>query len=101
LTTIPPAADRPERVRRATLPNTRSTEPTWWIDWATLLQRVYDVDALRCPCGGRLHFIDLVEDTNTARAVLRRLELDASAPAPGPRTGPTNAELTDLPPPDW
>ena len=52
-------------------------------------------------CGGRLHFIDLVEDTDAASTILRRLELDTSAPALGPLTGPTDAELTDLPPPDW
>jgi hypothetical protein len=28
------------------------------IDWATLLRRVYDIDALACPCGGRLRFTD-------------------------------------------
>ncbi len=30
------------------------------IDWATLLRRVYDIDALACPCGGRLRFTGLV-----------------------------------------
>jgi hypothetical protein len=37
-----------------------STQPTETrlafarIDWAALLKRIYDVDALACPCGGRL-----------------------------------------------
>jgi hypothetical protein len=32
----------------------------WRIDWHTLLHRVYDVDSLACPCGGRLRFTELV-----------------------------------------
>ena len=42
----------------------------WYIDWATLLRRVYDVDALACPCGGRLKFIELVDNERDARAFL-------------------------------
>lgn len=35
----------------------RSSSYVWRIDWATLLKRVYDIDALACPCGGRLKFV--------------------------------------------
>lgn len=31
------------------------------LDWATLLRRVYNIDALTCLCGGRLKFVELVE----------------------------------------
>jgi len=34
------------------------------IDWATLLRRVHDVDALQCARGGRLKFKQVVTDTN-------------------------------------
>ena len=44
-------------------------EPSTRIDWAELLKRVYDVDALACPCGGRLKF--------AARAILESLRLPA------------------------
>jgi transposase len=45
------------------------------IDWAALLKGVYDVDALACPCGGRLRLIAL------ALAVKERLALDPESGA--------------------
>ncbi len=68
------------------------------IDWATLLRRVYDIDALACPCGGRLRFTDLVTDRNEARTILEELRL----PATPPPISPAHAapDLLDLPPPD-
>ncbi len=68
------------------------------IDWATLLRRVYDIDALTCPCGGRLRFTDLVTDRDEARAILQELRL----PATPPPIRPAHAapDLLDLPPPD-
>jgi hypothetical protein len=50
------------------------------IDWAELLKRIYDVDALACPCGGRLRFIALILDADTATALLQSLGRDASIP---------------------
>jgi hypothetical protein len=68
------------------------------IDWATLLRRVYDIDALACPCGGRLRFTALVTDPDAARTVLQELRL----PAAPPPILPAHAapDLLDLPPPD-
>ena len=37
-------------------------EPSTRIDCAELLKRFHDVDALACPCGGRLKFIALIMD---------------------------------------
>ncbi|MBI3071879.1 MAG: transposase [Deltaproteobacteria bacterium] len=35
-------------------------------EWATLLKRIYDVDALNCPrCDGRLEFISVITDPIT------------------------------------
>ncbi len=68
------------------------------IDWATLLRRVYDIDALACPCGGRLRFTDLVTDSDEARAALEELRLPASPPPILPAHAAP--ELLDLPPPD-
>lgn len=45
------------------------------IDWATLLWRVHDVDALACECGARLRFIDLFADAVRAQAELEALGL--------------------------
>jgi hypothetical protein len=48
------------------------------IDWAELLKRVHDVDALVCQCGGRLNFIALILDDEPASATLDSLHLSAS-----------------------
>ena len=55
-------------------------EPSTRIDWAELLKRVHDVDALACPCGGRLKFIALILDEDPASAILDSLKLPSAAP---------------------
>jgi hypothetical protein len=51
------------------------------LDWATLLKRVYDIDALACPkCGGRLRFIEVIEDHGEARVALLTMGLAAAPP---------------------
>ncbi len=40
------------------------------LDWGTLLHRVYNIDALRCECGGRLKFEEVVEQPGDAKAFL-------------------------------
>jgi hypothetical protein len=50
------------------------------IDWATLLRRVYDIDVLACPCGGRLEMLELVTDKAEICAALDRLHLDDEPP---------------------
>jgi len=44
------------------------------------LKRVYDIDALACPCGGRLRFIALILDADAAKAVLESLDLPSQPP---------------------
>jgi hypothetical protein len=56
------------------------SRPRWYIDWATLLRRVSDVDALACPCGGRLRFVALVTQEETARTMLQGMGLPAHPP---------------------
>ena len=56
-------------------------EPSTRIDWAELLKRVHDVDALACPCGGRLKFVALILDEDPARAILESLRLPSEPPA--------------------
>jgi hypothetical protein len=49
--------------------------------WAALLQRVFEIDALRCPrCGSRLCLIAAIEDPTVARKILECLKLPARAP---------------------
>jgi hypothetical protein len=54
--------------------------PSARIDWAELLKRIYDVDALACPCGGRLQFVALILDEEPAREILDSLGLPSRAP---------------------
>jgi len=54
--------------------------PRWRIDWATLLKRAYQADALACPCGGRLCFVDLVTEPATAKEVLQSMGLPVERP---------------------
>ena len=50
--------------------------------WAVLLQRVFEVDALRCPnCGQTLRLLAAIEDAVVARAILASI-------APAPRAPP-------------
>jgi hypothetical protein len=54
--------------------------PSARIEWAELLKRVHDVDALACTCGGRLRFIALVTEPETARAILESLSMPSEPP---------------------
>jgi hypothetical protein len=58
--------------------------------WAELLQRVFGVDALRCPrCGSTMRIIAAIEDPDIARKILECLKLPARAPPLGPATADT------------
>ncbi len=78
----------------------RYTSGAWRIDWATLLKRVHDVDALACPCGGRLKFVELVTEADRARHLLRELGLDLAAPMVARARSPTD-DFDPPSPDDW
>jgi hypothetical protein len=73
--------------------------PRWYIDWATLLKRVHDVDALQCACGGRLRFKQLVTEPEVARSILRSMGLPEDPP-PVPKARSPTFEPDPMPP-DW
>jgi len=51
------------------------------LPWAALLQRVFGLDALRCPrCGAALRLIAAIEDPAVARRILECIGLPARAP---------------------
>jgi hypothetical protein len=53
--------------------------------WAALLQRVFEIDALRCPrCGSTLRLIAAIEDPAIARRILACIGLPARAPPTRP-----------------
>ncbi len=46
-----------------------------------MLQRVFEIDALRCPrCGSTMRLIAAIEDPSVARKILECLKLPARAP---------------------
>jgi hypothetical protein len=49
--------------------------------WATLYQRVFDIDPLACSsCGVRIRFVEVVENVGRARSELRRRNFPAEPP---------------------
>jgi hypothetical protein len=59
------------------------------LDWATLYQRVFDIDPLECrSCGGRVCFVEMIEDVGRARSELRRRNLPARPPPRAPARSP-------------
>jgi hypothetical protein len=61
--------------------------------WAALLQRVFEIDALRCPRGGStLRLVAAIEDPWVAQKILACLDLPARAPP----LAPAAAEAADL-----
>ncbi len=45
-------------------------------NWARLIQKVYQVDPLKCPkCSGKMHIISFIEDEATIKKILVHLKL--------------------------
>jgi hypothetical protein len=55
--------------------------------WADLLQRVFEVDALRCPqCGARMRIMSAITEPAVARRILAWLDRPSRAPPHGSAT---------------
>jgi hypothetical protein len=99
-----PASDRAERVCRSAPDKPVHGAPyalraaSSRIPWAELLKRVYDVDALQCPCGGRLEFISLILEPEVAREILQSLRLPSEPP---PIARARSPDVRDELPADW
>jgi hypothetical protein len=50
----PPALAEPQATEQPVVGSKSQLQQRTGIDWATLLRRVHDLDALACRCGGRL-----------------------------------------------
>jgi hypothetical protein len=61
------------------------------LDWASLLRRVYDVDISRCPCGGRIRVLAVIEQPDVIRRILEHLGLPAAPLAIAPARSPPEA----------
>jgi len=56
------------------------------VDWAALLRRTFETDALECPkCAGRIRVLAIVDDAATAAAILHELAIPTNTPAPRAR----------------
>jgi hypothetical protein len=69
---------RPAEVTEATRTKAIARGPSR-MDWATLLHRVWDVDALKCPrCEGPMKFIATITDRAVIVRILTHLGLPAA-----------------------
>jgi hypothetical protein len=60
------------------------------------MARVWDVDPLECPCGGRFRFVEVVKEPEAARARLEELGL-FNEPPPVARARSPTFEADPLP----
>ena len=65
------------------------------LPWADLLQRVFAVDVLACPCGGRRRVLAFITDLDVARSILTALGLPATIPTFAPARGPHQQSFDD------
>ena len=87
-----PSPDHPGAACAADPTNRRSR-----MRWAALLQRVFGVDALRCPrCGSTLRLLAAIEDAAVARAILESLELPPRAPPLAPASAEPRAPSLNI-----
>lgn len=75
-----PALPEPPVTEQLAVESKSKLQPRAGIDWATLLRRVYDLDALACRCGGRLRVIALITEPAVAIAILDSVGLPSKPP---------------------
>jgi hypothetical protein len=75
----PCQAGKPKKARSTRKRQRRARSP-----WATLLERVYLIDVLRCDCGGRRRVLAMVRDPSSIERVLTHLGLPTGFPPRGP-----------------
>ena len=65
--------------------------------WAALLKKVWDIDALKCPkCGGNMKVISIIEQPSVIKRILKHLDLWED-----PRPPPQSLELVCEPDADY
>jgi hypothetical protein len=92
-------AEQPTALDTTCPPERPASRPRWYFPWAELLKRVHDVDALRCGCGGRLRFTQLVTEPDEARTILQSMGLACEPPPMAKARSPTFDP--DPLPPEW
>jgi hypothetical protein len=61
------------------------------VPWADLLGKVFAVDVLACPCGGRLPLIAFIAEATVAKRILDHLGLDSRGPPVARAQAPPDA----------
>jgi hypothetical protein len=61
--------------------------------WAALLQRVFLIDVLRCPCGGVRAVLAAIHDPDSIRKVLEACGLSSDVPVLAEARGPPGESL--------
>jgi len=90
---IVPAGGRSIRKEPSQEMATRALRPSR-SKWAELLQRVFEIDALRCPyCGGKRKLIALLTDGQVVRKILAHLGLDTEPPRLAPARAPPELDF--------
>ena len=75
-------------------PGCRERHPSYRLDGAALLKRVFDVDVLECArCGGRKKVIAVIKDGLVARKILDHLGLQDGTAVNNQPTGPPQLDL--------
>ena len=84
LTESRPSTDSADAANSPTWPQLRALRQRW----AQLLQRIFEVDPLRCPrCGGDLKVLAFVLDPDVIAAILRHLRKSGRDPRALPEHG--------------
>jgi hypothetical protein len=75
-------------------------ETAYRLPWATLLRRVFLVDALDCPrCHGRMRIVAAVMEATVVECILRHLGHEPRAPTLAPSRAPPERDLAVEEPP--
>ncbi|MFH1435122.1 MAG: transposase [Pseudomonadota bacterium] len=69
------------------------------LTWAALIRRVFEVDPLRCPCGGELKIVEFYTDGHECADYLERCGLPIQTADPKPARSPP--ELEELAEPEF
>lgn len=88
------APEAPQPAAPLPLPSSESAPrtPRPRVDWASLLRHSFNLDVLRCPCGGQRRLLAAVTSPAVAEKVLR--ELGRLPPPSPPATGPPVPQLS-------
>lgn len=67
------------------------------IDWATLLQKTFNLDVFECPCGGKRRVLDVISNAKSAVRMLKALQLPYSRPVFARARPPPAGQLSFVP----